>query len=395
LWTGWLDSLHPGLYLPPVKILAAFVVLSASALAQFSGKTLADGAVCPLSETQTKNSIDAFSKIASVISKENRCLGCHGRVNPFIDGTGSDPENAEAPPSEFEHGPGKVDRKTDCNDCHSKMAHRTRDDSESVWMTAPDFLSFVGKKPATICKQIRANLPTGKDFLGHIKDDNGGNNFAGTAFNGDRGLNRGIEDGTIIFTEEEVPTEKPAIKPAEFIKLGREWLDTTGGEFKGDQSCGCEPAHYAIRMSVLNQTNMGPLQRTSVMQTLDVPILFEDDGTFSGDSTARFQAAGTVAPCSGQANSMLAFHVSGQATQTSEKQSMHFQIENSSPTVTDSSVQCPVIGGMNSRNTTQQKVKLPFDFKGNIGEAFDYHMPGIPGFTSTMHLEIVTRKDAH
>ena len=187
----------------PVKLVIILFFLSTLVTAQFSGKTPPDGAICPLSESQTKKSMEAFSKIATAISKENRCLGCHGRVNPHIDGTGADPENADAVPSQFEHGAGKVDRKSDCNECHSKMARRTRDGSESVWMTAPDFLSFIGKDATTLCKQIRENLPSAKDFMGHLKDDNGGNNFAGTAFNGDRGLDR------TMFPEKEVPTGNP------------------------------------------------------------------------------------------------------------------------------------------------------------------------------------------
>jgi hypothetical protein len=196
-----------------VKLLATLVFLSILAPAQFKTQPLADGAVCPLSESQTQKSIDTFSKISAFITSENRCLGCHGRVNPFIDGTGADPQDPEVPKSEFEHGPGAVDRKADCNECHSKMARRTLDDSESIWTTAPGFLSFVGKDSPTLCKQIRGNLPTAKAFLGHLKDDNGGNNFAGTAFNGDRGLNRGLDPkdkDLIAYPEKEVPTQKPA-----------------------------------------------------------------------------------------------------------------------------------------------------------------------------------------
>src|SRR5258706_16300209 len=90
-----------------VKLLTTLIFLSALARAQSIGQTTPVGAVCPLSESQSEKSIQAFSKIASTIASENRCLGCHGRVNPHIDGTGPDPENPNAPPSEFEHGAGK------------------------------------------------------------------------------------------------------------------------------------------------------------------------------------------------------------------------------------------------------------------------------------------------
>jgi cytochrome c5 len=371
-----------------VKRLAAFFFLSILALAQDDASSK-PAPICPLSDAQTQKSIEAFSKIASTLTGEPRCSNCHGGVNPYIEDPGLDPDDKSAPPSKFAHGGGQQSREHDkaldgtplidtgCQACHSNMAPKTGG-GESIWTLAPTFLSFVDKDAKTLCKQIRGASRDANEFKGHLKDDNGGNNFGGTAFNGNRGLPEG-----------EVEPVKPEITHEELEKLGEDWVATTGGEFQGDKDCGCEPAHYAIRMSILNQTNLGPVQRTSVMQPLNVPIVFKEDGTFSGDSEANFQAAGTAAPCVGQANSTLAFHVSVQAIATSEKQSMHFQIENSSPTVTNATVQCPVIGGVNTRNTTQQKMMLPFDFKGNVGEAFDYHMPAIPGHTSTMHIEIV------
>jgi hypothetical protein len=367
--------------------LAALMLVSTLAFAQTGGETPPDGAICPLSESQSKNSIEAFAKIAAAISKENRCLGCHGRVNPYIDGTGADPDNPDAPPSEFEHGPGAVDRNSTCNDCHGNMAHRSRDGSESVWMTAPDFLSFIGKDAKTLCKQIRDILPNAKDFMGHVKDDNGGNNFADTAFNGDRGLDRSM------FTEKDVPTEKPHITHAALLKLAQDWVDSTGGEFKGDKSCGCEPAHYALQISTVNEINLPPVHRTSIMKPIEVPIKFEDDGSFTGEGAANFQASGTALMCSGQASSGLTIHASGQAIQTSQARSMQFQLDNSSPTVTNASVQCPYIGERSTHTTTEGKTVIPFDFKGNVGEAFDYHMPvAIPGVNSTMHVEVVKRQ---
>ncbi len=394
-----IDSPHFRAYRRLVKRLTAFVFLSTLALAQ-SGATSKRSPICPLSEAQTQKSIEAFSKIAATLIGEVRCSNCHGGVNPYIQGIGQDPEDPNAPPSKFEHEGGVMSREhaksldgtplvdTECQECHSKMAKRTGG-GDSIWMLAPSFLSFVGKDAATLCKQIKSSSRDANDFEGHLKDDNGGNNFGGTAFNGDRGLNRAIQDGTIIYTEKEVPTMKPHITHEQLEQLGKKWVASTGGEFQGDKDCGCEPAHYAIRMSIFNQTNLIPVQRTSVMQPLDVPIVFKDEGTFSGDSVANFQAAGTAAPCVGQGSSTLAFHISGLAIETSEKQSMHFQIETSSPTVSNATIHCPVIGGINTRNTTQQKMALPFDFKGDVGEAFDYHMPAIPGHTSTLHMEIV------
>ena len=391
-----LDSPRLGLYLPPVN-LAVFALFSTLAFAQSVGQTTPPSLVCPLSEAQTQKSVDAFSKIASFMTHEKRCFNCHGGVNPYIEHTGSDPEDPNAPPSETEHGGGKMFREhaksadgtpivdTGCNGCHSHMALKTGG-GESNWMIAPGFLSFIGKDSATLCEQVRSTSRDANDFMGHLQDDNGGNNFGGTAFNGDRGLDREM------YSESDVPTEKPHISHTELLRLGQDWVDALGSEFKGDKSCGCRPAHYAIRLSILNETNFGAVHRTSVMRPVEVPIVFDDNGAFSGDGAANFQAAGIAAPCSGQSTSNLTFHVSGRAVERSEEHSMHFQLENSSPTVSHGVIQCPVIGGVSTQNTTERKTVLPFNFKGEVGETFDYHVPAIPGHSSTMHVEIVKNK---
>jgi len=341
-------------------------------------------------QQQTEKSIQAFSKIASTISSENRCLGCHGRVNPFIDSTGPDPENSDAPPSEFEHGSGKVDRKTDCNGCHSNMARRSRDGSESVWQTAPDFLTFVNKDAPTLCKQIRGILHNSKDFLGHIKDDNGGNNFADTAFNGDRGLDRAM------YSEKDVPTEKPHITHAALLKLGHDWVDSTGGEFQGDEACGCEPAHYAIRYSGSNKIDMAGINHSSELAPVDIPIAFNDDGTYTGDGEGAFLAGGTAAGCTEQSTTKVKFRVSGNATETSKEQALHLELEYPAPMIFDFSGECadePDGGHLSlHRDIPVINAKSIFDMKGAVGEVIDRVDDAMPGVVTKMHLEIVKKE---
>jgi hypothetical protein len=386
------------LYLRLVKLLAAFVSLSLSlslsTLAQSNSSSRGGAAVCPLSDSQTQKSIEAFAKIVPTLTEEPRCVNCHGGVNPFIDGT--------------THPEGPLDRTTDCSGCHSNMVPRTRAthvnkhgelDNESVWRLPPDFLSFLGKDAPTLCKQIKdfsrgcdegaggvstcGPWPDAKKFIAHITDDEGQDNFTGTAFKGDRGLDREM------FPEKEIPSQPPPnINPAELIKLGEDWVATTGGEFKGDKDCGCEPAHYAIRVSVSNETNRGPVHHKSALQPVDIPITFEDDGTFSGEAVADFKGAVVVSPCKGEYADSLNIRASGQATETAEEQSMHLKFENTSPVVSSVSVQCPY-GSASKQGTHSGKTTLPFDFEGDVGEFLDYSMPNIPGLVSKTHLEIV------
>jgi hypothetical protein len=201
---------------------------------------------CPLTDTQTAQSIEAFAPIASFLSTEPRCVNCHGGVNPFIKETGLDPGNAAAPSARVAHGGGLIVRQNDktaegvglieseCQDCHNSMAPR-RDGSKSVWMTAPDFLSFVNKDATTLCKQIKRTSHDAADFIGHLTDDNGGNNFTGTSYNGDRALDHD-QFG-------EIPAAPPSISHEALLQLGKNWVTAMGGEFKGDESCGCEYKH--------------------------------------------------------------------------------------------------------------------------------------------------------
>ena len=156
------------------------------------------GPSCPVPVGQQVKAVKLFREMIPVF-QHPRCFNCHGGVNPFIEKTGRDPADKSAPASTVAHGGGLVRRQNDrardgtllieseCQDCHNNVAPR-RDGSKSVWMTAPNFLSFVGKDAPTICRQVKRASPDAKHLIGHMTDDNGGNNFTRTAFNGNRGL---------------------------------------------------------------------------------------------------------------------------------------------------------------------------------------------------------------
>jgi hypothetical protein len=200
---------------------------------------------CPLPLDQQLDSIKAFEPIAKFVTREPRCFNCHGGVNPHIEGVGSDPEDPQTPVSTVEHGGGRIPHDSrgtgtvagGCLECHSNMAHK-RDGSKSNWMTAPPVLTFVGKDAPTLCKQFKRATGSAEHFLGHLKDDNGGNNFSGTAFKGGCGLD------PVMFRkdlEEEGICKPPSIPHGEFERLGAAWIEAMGGEFEGDESCGCVP----------------------------------------------------------------------------------------------------------------------------------------------------------
>ena len=211
-------------------------------------------ASCPLTDEQTERSIAAFSRIASVLTGEPRCVNCHGGVNPHIPGTGLDKNDPAAPASKFAHGGGEVTRHNeivngvrlvqDCRECHNNMARKTNGD-ESLWMTAPNDLSFVDKDATTLCRQIKRSTGSAEHFLGHLKDDNGGNAFGKTAFNGDRGLDPDIygpDENGRAFVEADPPSAR-GLTHDELMRRGQDWVAAMGGSFKGDEGCGCEYRH--------------------------------------------------------------------------------------------------------------------------------------------------------
>src|SRR5947209_14013069 len=91
---------NPASRLVSATLQAILIILSTLARALEDGKK---PPVCPLSDSQTQKSIEAFSKIAHFLTHEPRCFNCHGGVNPYMDGAGKDPEDANAPPSLTEH----------------------------------------------------------------------------------------------------------------------------------------------------------------------------------------------------------------------------------------------------------------------------------------------------
>lgn len=206
---------------------------------------------CPLTEAQSQNALTAFGKIADFVLNEPRCVNCHGGVNPHIAGTGLDPDDPNLPASLTKHGGGLVRRDPEevkqgimpvvCMDCHNHMAHKRNGSPSDRWTTAAPFHNFVDKDATTLCRQFKRATVTAQEFLGHVTDDNGGNNFAQTAFNGDRGLDPDLylDPGGSSY----VPPQPPSISHDQFIKLGQDWVNAMGGKFQGDDSCGCELTH--------------------------------------------------------------------------------------------------------------------------------------------------------
>jgi hypothetical protein len=275
------NALRAGLIL---TVSVSFGLAAVEALGQSGGK-------CPLTEDQSKKSVAAFSKIADFATSEPRCVNCHGGVNPYIKGTGLDPDDPNAPFSIVEHGGPVIEKKADygklidgeCLDCHNDMALK-RNGSPSTWMTASFAHFFANKDAVTLCRQFKLATESAEKFLGHATDDNGDNNNVQTAFNGNRGLSG-------------VTPEPPSLTHDAFIQLAKDWIDAMGGKFQGDELCGCELTHdkWSGTIRYVLQTNGDEGHEQTLASTRDWSSSSTTTIMISltnGVGTARFSVQG-------------------------------------------------------------------------------------------------------
>jgi hypothetical protein len=263
------------------------------------------GSSCPLSLGEQIESVHKFAPIASFVTKEPRCFNCHGGVNPHIDGVGADPEDANAPVSTVTHGGGAQERgenglmATGCDDCHENMVPK-RDGTASRWFTAPPVFTFVGKSAPELCKQFKRSTETAEHFLGHLEDDNGGNNFSKTAFAGNRGLNE-------EWYAKGSPPAPPSITHGTFKRLGEDWVNAMGGAFAGDENCGCE-VRLKGKFTSTDTGELGPM-RDVIKVTGDlVWKKIEDDGAAA---TAADAEPMSFTPVSGEITVEMEFENRG------------------------------------------------------------------------------------
>jgi hypothetical protein len=264
-----------------------------------------------LSLAQQVDAVHKFEPIADFVTTEERCFNCHGGVNPHIDGAGKDPGDKEAPPSLKDHAAATVPRDNvkgsaetrACRGCHNNMVPRA-DGSSSVWMTAPGFLSFIGKDAPTLCKQIKGHNRTAERFLGHLKDDNGGNNFGGTAFAGGCGL-----EPQGPFEEERLGCKPPSISHDALQKLGKAWVDAMGEEKfnAGDMNCGCE-VRLKGKFTSTDTGDLGPMRNVIKVTGDLVWKKTEDDGS---TATSADTASMSFEPVAGEITVEMEFENRG------------------------------------------------------------------------------------
>jgi hypothetical protein len=338
--------------------------------------------VCPLSESQTQNSIAAYAKMVPTFTKQERCFNCHGGVNPF-----ADPTN---------HGGGTISKKDEenCNECHGSLPQPEK--AKNAKWTLP-FLpehSFVNRDAKSLCESMKKVLPTGKLFVGHIRNDNGGTDFNSVAFAGTRGLN---EVGRILaFKQPYRPEPIVGITHEQLLAQAQAWVDTMGGEFEGDERCGCEPVKQAIDVYYDARLVMGTMvQEFATMGPAKIPITFHDDRTFDGEGYFPFAAKGVVragpGECAGQSQGGMKIKVFGSAVEEFMNNHMLIEVTNLTPETGSTAEQCnfPPYGGVFPLRGGD-KASFGFSIVGLMGETSDTPVPlPAPGMIATLRVKVV------
>lgn len=334
-------------------------------------------AVCPLSEKQSRASLEALSKIVPTLTGEPRCTNCHG---------GLDPTTSPIHPSvDLPSGDNPGD---DCTFCHDNVMPKTNGE-ESHWHLAPKFLEFVNKTDTQLCEQLKGHAegpcsdgscgpwPLAEKFLGHMTDDEGGDNFTATAFAGTKGLS-------------DHPIAKPRVTHAQLLALGNAWTQVTDGEWQGFRDCGCSPVKYALRVSAITTIPSDPSFRNQ-MGPVDIPIEFEDDGTFSGDSAVRMRGGDQNFECVGTSSASTRLVATGRAVQTYRERVFEVTIRSGEPTTSTGTVRCPDSSG--SRTMTGQSNDVwTVRMDGTVGEVKQFAAPSpAPEVRITGRVEIVKR----
>lgn len=236
------------------------------------------GAICPLTEQQQTDSIVKFSEMMPTF-QHPRCANCHGGVRPFS--------------ADTDHAGGKFDLVLDadgdvliektfgeCQNCHGALPG---------WEVPTSDVWFVGRDAIELCKQMKGQLGTAERWMDHIIRDRGKTPFIEAGFEGMRGLNQdGIEYYEALFDKPPTP-EPPSITHASLIEMAQAWVDATGGEFKGDEACGCEPQKYAIQIDETITSQLVTEEATITWDGnshVEIPITFKEDGTFTGEVKA-------------------------------------------------------------------------------------------------------------
>jgi hypothetical protein len=180
-----------------------------------------DAPACPLTPTQQQKAVTAFDQMMPVLLHP-RCINCHGGVDPFVD------------PAKGGHLGGEQDLPENPDDC--QLCH----DGLPGWTVTGPPMFFGGKSAKELCVQFKKFEKTGGLFVGHIDRENGGIQFIGSAFKGDRALNELGKEESAEKSGRAFMIEPPPGTREQLVAQAQDWVDAVGAGWSATPECGCE-----------------------------------------------------------------------------------------------------------------------------------------------------------
>jgi hypothetical protein len=276
--------------------------------------------VCPLTDKQTQQALDAFGKLAPIFGTP-RCFNCHGGVSPFGAGRNHPAANGfkiERNPDGEENIPATF---TPCQDCHSKLGR---------WRLAPALapgpdmrftMNGVPKTSRQLCEQMKTLFPSNAQrFIAHMTDDEGGTPFLDVAFAGTKALN---QEGLDVATQK-VPDPIDIMTRPQMLKFAKDWVQAMNNEFSDPTDCGCATLRYAVQLDANGTVNIaqGPASVNAGFRLgagnapPAIPIQFHDDGSVTGEATVDGSGkvnaqGGALLECGGESGSLVQVVIRG------------------------------------------------------------------------------------
>ena len=259
---------------------------------------------CRLTSNQKMKAVKAF-KALSPIFQDQRCLNCHGAVNPFIVDGGHPEyvdmvdvakkflEQADPAAALIETtGPGAANELrgireiadsrvpiTDNDVIRAKalvpMLRKCEECHLNDWFIPMHENYFTGRSWKQICMHLKtsANTNTPVNFLGHMQSDR----QVLMGFRGQRGL------------RQPPGAEPPAMPFDTMARHANDWIAAMGGEFYQPAECGCEVDGLALHIShrIVTDPQSGSSQAGFAQfdGTIEFDVLLEEiaDGWYRAD----------------------------------------------------------------------------------------------------------------
>lgn len=227
---------------------------------------------CPLTLPQEYKAGQVFEKMMPVLMHP-RCFNCHGGVDETL------------PANKGGHLGGPVGPKDDCLDCHVGVRNLNNPRRRFLaWRTPSSDFFFKGRTPRDLCNQFKFIEGSPERFVGHMINDNGGDQFGEAAYQGDRSLNTLGEIESKQATGRDMVPQPPPIPHGQLVSHAREWANTVGTAGWKVPDCGCRLMGDAWEGTVTTVFTYRDPPGTdgfgTLTETMNATVRFEIDSSF-------------------------------------------------------------------------------------------------------------------